>query len=363
MSSASFELFNLPRILFGAGTSARVADLAKTMGNRPLVIHNGPAPSFVTGTFVRQRGEPTVADADAAMAIAREQACDVLIALGGGSAIDTAKAVAGLVSNGGSALDYMEVVGRGKKIDRPALPWIAIPTTAGTGAEVTRNAVVGSSEHKFKASIRSELLLPRLVIIDPELAVGVPQPVTAASGMDALCQCIESYVSKNANPVTDALAKHGVELAHAHLQRACEHGHDIDARAAMASCALISGITLTNAGLGAVHGFAAPLGANFPVPHGVVCAALLPGVIRANLDESRRQGRTGVVDKYLTLGDLDWVRALAREIQIPPLSKFGLGAGDVDAMVQLAKQASSMKYNPVVLPDEALRDVLLEAIG
>jgi alcohol dehydrogenase class IV len=363
MSRFAFEFFNLPRIIFGAGTSARVAELARALGNRALVIHSGPAPSFVTGTYVRQRGEPTVADVDAALELARQHGCDVLVAVGGGSAIDTAKAVAGLVTNAGSALDYTEVVGRGKKIDRPALPWVAIPTTAGTGAEVTRNAVVGSTEHKFKASIRSELLLPRLVVIDPELATGVPRHVTAASGMDALCQCVESYVSKNASPVTDALARRGVELAHGTLQRACERGGDIDARAAMAACALFSGITLTNAGLGAVHGFAAPLGANFPVPHGVVCAALLPGVIRANLEESRRQGRTDVVGKYHSLGELEWVAALAREIGIPPLSQFGVRPGDVDAVVQLAKQASSMKYNPVVLPDEVLRDVLLEAIG
>ena len=184
MSSFAFEFFNLPRIIFGEGTAARVADLAGALGDKPLVIHSGSAPSFLTGTYVRQRGEPTVADVDAALELARQHACDVLVAVGGGSAIDTAKAVAGLVTNGGSAIDYMEVVGRGKKIGRPALPWIAIPTTAGTGAEVTRNAVVGSSEHKFKASIRSELLLPRLVVIDPALAAGLPRHVTAASGMD-----------------------------------------------------------------------------------------------------------------------------------------------------------------------------------
>ena len=163
--------------------------------------------------------------------------------------------------------------------------------------------------------------------------------------------------------MTDALARRGVELARGNLQRAYKHSGDIDARAAMATCALMSGINLTNAGLGAVHGFAAPLGANFPVPHGVVCAALLPGVIRANLEASRRHGRTDVVDKYHSLGELDWVHALTREIGIPPLSQFGIRPGDVDAMVQLAKQTSSMKYNPVVLPDEVLRDVLLEAIG
>jgi alcohol dehydrogenase class IV len=363
MSDYAFEFFNLPRIIFGAGTATRAAELVRALGQKPLVVHNGPVPSFVTGMFVRQRGEPTVTGVGAAVELAHQRGCDVLVAVGGGSAIDTAKAVAGLITNGGTALDYMEVVGYGKKIDRPALPWIAVPTTAGTGAEVTRNAVVGSAEHKFKASIRSELLLPRLVVIDPELATGVPRQVTAASGMDALCQCIESFVSKNASPVTDALARRGADLARENLRHAYERGGDIDARAAMAACALISGITLTNAGLGAVHGFAAPLGANFPVPHGVACAALLPGVIRANLEEARRQSRTDVVNKYHSLGELAWVRELVRQLGIPRLSQFGIRPGDADAMVQLAKQASSMKYNPVVLPDEVLRDVLIEAIG
>src|SRR5258706_9575984 len=182
----------------------------------------------------------------------------------------------------------MEFIGKGGKIPGPAAPWIAVPTTAGTGAEVTRNAVIGSPEHKFKASIRSENLLAKVALIDPELQVGVPPEVTAASGMDALCQLIESYTSTGAGVLTDALAERGMNLAIGAILRAYRDGNDLEAREQMALAALFSGITLTNAGLGAVHGFAAPLGANFPAPHGVICARLLPAVIAANREALRR---------------------------------------------------------------------------
>jgi len=243
----------------------------------------------VESTLFRQRGEPQVADVEQAVAAAREAGCDVLVALGGGSAIDCGKAVAGVVANGGTPLDYMEVIGQGRPLTRPALPWVAVPTTAGTGAEVTRNAVVGEPSKKFKASLRSELLLPRVALVDPELGVGVPPAVTAASGMDALCQLIESYTSTGAQPMTDALALRGIELAARALPRVYRDGTDLDAREDMALAALLSGVTLTNAGLGAVHGFAAPLGANFPVPHGTICGLLLPNVIRANRAAEIRQ--------------------------------------------------------------------------
>ncbi len=177
--------------------------------------------------------------------------------------------------------------GTGRKITKAAAPWIAIPTTAGTGAEVTRNAVIGATAQRYKASIRGEQLLARIALVDPELGVSTPPGVTASSGMDALCQCIESYTSKGAQPMTDALALQGISLAGRSLRRAVEEGTNLDAREDMALAALLSGITLTNAGLGAVHGFAAPLGANFPVPHGTVCAALLPHVMSANVDALR----------------------------------------------------------------------------
>jgi alcohol dehydrogenase class IV len=384
-----FDFFNTPKILFGRGRVGEVGTLAKSFGARALLVYNGDQPgaggpldrasdvlraaSVETHPF-RQRGEPQVNDVEDAVAAARQAGCDVVIGVGGGSAIDCAKAVAGVLANGGSPLDYMEVIGQGKPVTKPATPWIAVPTTAGTGAEVTRNAVVGEPSKKFKASLRSELLLPRVALVDPELGVGVPPAVTAASGMDALCQLIESYTSTGAQPMTDALALLGIELAARALPRAYRQGADLDAREDMALAALLSGITLTNAGLGAVHGFAAPLGANFPAPHGVVCAALLPHVMRANAAALRAQSPAHpTLRRYETVGRLlsgdaavdagiDAAQALTRSLQIPRLSSYGISEPDVPAMVALAKRASSMRFNPVVLADDVLGDVLRRAL-
>jgi alcohol dehydrogenase class IV len=355
------------------------------------VVHNGSemiaeriigaiANAGVEHVKFRQRGEPKVGDIDTAIEIARQQKSDVVIGLGGGSAIDAAKAVAALITNGGAALDYMEVVGKGQKITQMAAPWIAIPTTAGTGAEATRNAVIGAPDRRFKASIRGEQLLARIALIDPELGLSTPPNVTASSGMDALCQCIESYTSTGAHPLTDALALQGITLATSSLKRAWSDGMDIDAREDMAMAALLSGIALTNAGLGAVHGFAAPLGANFPVPHGTVCAALLPGVIAANVAAFRAQaadhptlGRYATIGRILSaensLTDQQAIDAailfcidLSQELQIPPLGQFQITAADVPAMAELAKKASSMRFNPAALSDAALNGVLIDAL-
>jgi alcohol dehydrogenase class IV len=389
-----FEFFGVGRVIFGRGQFARLGEVVAPLGRSVLVVYNGDdigrggavdrcveqlAEIRLRPTFVRQRGEPTVHDVDRALAAAREAGCDVVVALGGGSAIDAGKAVAGLLGNGGAALDYMEVVGRGQKITKPALPWVAVPTTAGTGAEATRNAVIGVPEKQFKASIRSELLLPRVALVDPELGSDVPVAVTASSAMDALCQLIESYTSTGANPVTDALAVHGMKLAARSVRRVCVDG-DLDARADMAMAALISGMTLTSAGLGAVHGFAAPLGANFSVPHGVVCAALLPQVIIANVDAARRaDSGSDVLSRYATVGrlladapDLSDSFAIDRAVldtalltallQIPRLSTYGLSQQRIPEMVALARKASSMRFNPVTLSDEALAGVLERAL-
>jgi alcohol dehydrogenase class IV len=274
----------------------------------------------------------------------------------------------------------MEVVGSGKKITHPAAPWIAIPTTAGTGAEATRNAVIGFPERQFKASIRSELLLPRVALIDSELGKSVPSSVTASSGMDALCQLIESYTSTGASPMTDALALQGIPIAARCLPAAYRNGADSDTRDGMALAALLSGMALTNAGLGAVHGFAAPLGANFPVPHGTACAALLPHVVRANVEALRAQGNAQALARYANIGrnlladeSADDVRAidacadvtaqLAADMNIPSLKEFGVSSARVSEMVALARKSSSMRFNPIALSDEALGKVLIAAIG
>jgi alcohol dehydrogenase class IV len=358
---SKFDFFGVPRIVFGRGQSARLAELAAPLGRTALIIANGPTDvldritSQLTTAGIRcvphrQKGEPTVQDIDAALAVARNESCPLVIGLGGGSAIDAAKAAAGLLANGGTALDYMEVVGKGKKITRPALPWIAVPTTAGTGAEATRNAVIGhkggniggGNKGGFKASLRSELLLPRIALIDPELGISVPPAVTASSGMDALCQCIEAYTSTGASPMTDSLALQGVQLAARSLHRAFTDGHNLDAREDMALAALLSGIALTNAGLGAVHGFAAPLGAAFPVPHGTVWPDM-------SNDEAIHAAIT-------------FAQTLAHDLQIPGLAQFGMTPADVPGLIELAKKSNSMRYNPIPLPPETLTAILTAAL-
>jgi alcohol dehydrogenase class IV len=389
-----FEFLCVPRIVFGCGTSGQLAELTASMGKHALLVSNAGQPGdggaidlmttqFSAGgietTVFRQTGEPTVSDVDQAVTLARQAGCDVVIGLGGGSAIDAAKAVAGLLSNGGSPLDYMEVIGQGLPLTRPAAPWIAVPTTAGTGAEVTKNAVLASPAQHFKASLRSEHLLARIALIDPELAVPVSPQVTACSGMDALCQLIESYTSNRAQPISDALAIKGIELAAGSLTRVFADGRDLEARQDMALAAMLSGVTLANVGLGAVHGFAAPLGAHLPIPHGAVCAALLPHVVRANITALQAEsaehpclGRYDHVGRMLT-GDhalepaearqaaVQFLGDLARQLQIPPLATFGLQPRQIPELVALARKASSMRYNPVVLSDEALTEILTAA--
>jgi alcohol dehydrogenase class IV len=389
----AFEFSGVGRIVFGRGKFALAGELAAGLGRAALVVYNGGnacetlieqvTKAGVAVFLWRQRGEPFVGQIDEAVEEARRQHCDSVIGLGGGSAIDAAKAVAGLLTNGGSAVDYMEVVGKGKKITRLAAPWMAIPTTAGTGAEATRNAVIGLPEKRFKASIRSELLLPRIALVDPCLGVTVPAAVTASSGMDALCQLIESYTSTGASPMTDALAMQGIPIAARCLPKAYRDGADLDAREGMALAALLSGITLTNAGLGAVHGFAAVLGANFSVPHGMVCAALLPHIIEANVKALRGQEAAESargLTRYAEIGrklpgwesanDAEAIDAcaqftskLAQELNIPPLKQFGIQLEHITEMVSLARKASSMRFNPVVLSDESLAAALAAAIG
>lgn len=389
-----FAFVTVPRIVFGPGCFARVGEFAPQLGPRVLAVVSGSATAAgrlaeladllqAVGTAVvstTQRGEPTVESVDVAADLARRERCTGVVGLGGGSAIDAAKAVAALLTNGGGALDYMEVVGAGRKITRPAAPWIAIPTTAGTGAEVTRNAVIAYPPKHFKASIRSEQLLASAAVVDAQLSAGAPPAVTAASGMDALCQLIESATSTGANPMTDALALEGIRLAGRCLPRAYRDGSDADAREGLALAALWSRMTLTNAGLGAVHGLAAPLGANFPAPHGAVCAALLAGVMRANVAGLRAESPAHpALARYACVGralmdqprmpdeqavdaGIECVAALAAELKIPSLGRFGISAADIPAMVALAAKSSSMRYNPVDLSEAVLCEVLTGAM-
>ncbi|HMD25801.1 MAG TPA: iron-containing alcohol dehydrogenase, partial [Streptosporangiaceae bacterium] len=322
--------------------------------------------------------EPTVELVRAAVAVARAQGADVIAAIGGGSVIDIGKAVAMLLGNGGDPLDYLEVVGSGQAITRPAVPCVAVPTTAGTGAEVTANAVLAVPSHRVKASLRSPLMIPRVALVDPLLTVSCPPPVTAASGLDALTQCLEPFVSVQATPLTDGLAREGLRRAGTGLRAAYADGGDLAARADMAMCSLLGGMALANAKLGAVHGLAGVIGGTADVPHGLACAALLAPVIEANVRALRSAGAgpsaDGVLDRYveaarLLTGDpaasledgLAWIRETLALLHIPGLASFGLRPAQFDDIATQAMASSSMKGNPVTLSHADLTAILSQA--
>lgn len=391
----TFEFTTPTRIVFGRGAIQAVGEIAASMGRRAFVVRGGDhldrsgamdklsealRPHGVGIVTRVVRGEPDVAAVDSAAELARSEGCELVIGLGGGAVIDTAKAVAGLMTNGGSVLDYLEVIGKGLPITAPSAPWIAAPTTAGTGSEVTRNAVVASPEHHFKASMRSVHLLARVAIVDPSLTDSAPPQVTASTGLDAFTQLIEPYVSTKAQPLTDLMALRGVALVAEALPRAIDNGTDHAARDDMALGSLMGGLCLANAGLGAVHGFAAPLGASFPVPHGVACAALLPHVMAANVAALRaRAPSSASLLRYVQvaraiLGDasgddakaidraIEVVRSLVRHARVPGLGAFGVGDGDVSGLVAAARRSSSMRYNPIELEDAELAGCLRAAL-
>jgi alcohol dehydrogenase class IV len=382
-----FEFATATRIVFGAGTLNGIAALVHGWGRRALVV-TGRSAQRAERLLARLReagistevfpvsGEPTVHSIEQGVAAARQTQCDFVIGFGGGSAVDAGKAIAAMLTNPGEPLDYLEVIGRGRPIANAPAPFAAIPTTAGTGAEVTRNAVLASPEHRFKASLRSPLLLPRLAVVDPELTCDLPPAVTASTGLDALTQLIEPYVSCRANPMTDAVCVEGLKRAARALPAAFENGQHGAAREDMALASLFSGIALANAGLGAVHGFAAPIGGMFPAPHGAVCAALLPHVLAMNLRALRARApagdalrRLGEVARLLTgqpaasaEGGVQWASALAARFGIPKLSAYGIGPEHIADLVEKASKASSMKGNPIALTAEELSEVLAAAI-
>ena len=384
MTATAFEFATAGRIIVGTGRAAELPGVLAGLGSRALVC-TGANPSRhgelldrlgMPAAVFPVAGEPTVELARAATEAAREHRADVVAAIGGGSVIDTGKAVAMLLGNGGDPLDYLEVVGSGQKITRPAVPCVAVPTTAGTGAEVTANAVLAAPGHQVKASLRSALMIPRVALVDPGLTASCPPPVTAASGLDALTQCLEPYVSVRASPLTDALASEGLRRAAAGLRAAYADGSDPGARADMAICSLLGGISLANAKLGAVHGLAGVVGGTADVPHGVACAALLAPVIEANV-RALRAGPPGhpALGRYAQVAGLltgrtgasvedgiAWIRETLALLRIPGLGAFGIGPQHADDLAAKALRSSSMQGNPVALSAGDLRAVLLRAI-
>jgi alcohol dehydrogenase class IV len=316
-------------------------------------------------------GEPSVELAREATRVIRAEKCDAVVAMGGGSALDLGKAVAALAANGGDPLDYLEVIGKGAPLTKPSLPFVAIPTTAGTGSEVTRNAVLKSGESGIKASLRSAHMLPRVAIVDPDLLSGAPREVLASSGLDALSQNIEPFLSARANPATDALAREGMRRAARSLLRAVDAGTDAASREDLALASLFGGLCLANAGLGAVHGFAAPAGGMYDAPHGAVCAALLPAVLEVNLRALRaRAPGSPVLERFdevarILTGDpsasaedgVVAVQHLVWSLGIPGLERYGITKRDLPDLCAKAKVASSMKANPIALDDAELHEI------
>lgn len=380
---AAFELATAGRVVFGAGKLAE-APAALAGARRALVVSGRSRAraerleaalrdANVEAVAFAVHGEPTL---DAAREGVRAAAgCDAVVAIGGGSAIDAGKAIAALAANGGDPLDYLEVIGRGRALERPSLPFVAIPTTAGTGSEVTRNAVLADPASRVKASLRSPHMLPRVAIVDPELLEGAPREVIASSGLDALAQLIEPFVCARRNPITDALAREGIPRSMRALRRAADGALDAPAREDLALASLLGGLCLANAGLGAIHGFAAPIGGTFDAPHGAVCAALLPIAVEVNVRAARARGGAALADRFDELARLVTgepsaraedaaapLAALVRSLGVPGLSRWGMTDADVDPICEKARAASSMKANPIALEAEELRAIARRAL-
>ena len=377
--STPFEFATATHIIFGAGKLTEAAPAAATLGKHALVV-TGSNPDRaqkllealkeegLKSTVHSVTGEPKIADAQAGTECVRQHECDVVIALGGGSAIDAGKAIAALCTNPGQPLDYLEVIGKGQPLIQSPAPFIAIPTTAGTGAEVTRNAVLSSPEDRVKVSLRHPLMLPKLAIVDPQLTYELPPEITAATGLDALTQLIEPFTCNRANPMTDALCREAIPRAARSLQRACENPTPAS-REDMALASLHGGLALANSGLGAVHGFAAPIGGMFEAPHGAVCAALLPHVMAANLKALPKENRYIQTARLLTGNPqataqdaIQWVKNLVQTLKIPGLSAYAITEEDFPAITKKARTASSMKANPVSLDDDQLAGILQAAL-
>lgn len=376
-----FEFATATRIVFGEGAAATLPDLVRSFGARPFVVTGSSRErvasliSALSAESLVVPGEPTVDLVREGVRRVREAACDVIVSLGGGSAIDAGKAIACIATNGGEPLDFLEVIGKGRTIEAPPLPFIAVPTTAGTGSEVTRNAVLASAEHGVKASLRSPMMLPKVALVDPELTYALPPSVTANTGLDALTQLIEPYVSARSNPLVDALCVEGIGRASGALGRVYRDGMDREARRDMALASLIGGLALANAGLGVIHGFAAPLGGSWAAPHGALCAALLPHGMAANLAALRTRAplhpaleRYTAVARMLTGRNeaiaedgIEWVRALCADLNIPALRAWGITQADLPSVVDKAARASSMQANPLQLTGEELLAVVSAA--
>jgi alcohol dehydrogenase class IV len=382
-----FDLAVPADIRFGAGRVSEVPDALGRLGaNRVLVvtgrttsraddIRSALSKAGISSLVFGVATEPSIERVRAAVTLVAESACDAVLGFGGGSAIDVAKATAILATSGTDPLDHLEVIGSGRPIERPGLPCIAVPTTAGTGSEVTRNSVLSGSG--VKASLRSPLMLPKVALVDPDLLVGVPKSTIASSGMDALSQLIEPLLSKRANPFCDALARDGIRRSARSLRRAYQEGmEDSGVREDLALASLFGGMCLANSGLGSVHGLAAAAGARLSAPHGAVCAAVLAAAMDINVralrerapDHPALQRATEVA--VLITGQPDatrenaivWLEELTAALSIPGLGSYGLNQEEIAAVVAAAQRASSMRANPIELTDDEVTQIVTRSL-
>ena len=391
MHITDFSLSRLPRIEFGSGALAKLPAMARGYGTHALLVtgagslKNSAVWPAVTAGLAAQGirwlhlsipGEPSPQMVDEAVRAFRSEPVDVVVGIGGGSALDAAKAIAGLLKSGNSVMDHLEGVGPELPYAGPATPFIAVPTTAGTGSEATKNAVLSvQGAHGFKKSFRDEKLVAEVALVDPDLLATCPPAVIAANGMDAFTQLLESYVSSRAAPLTDSLAWGGMKAARDGLLALYRDAGNAEAREQMAYAALVSGITLAPVGQGSVHGLAAPLGAFFPIPHGVACGTLVATATRVNIEALRaRVPSHPALAKYALVGQLlskqgqmdqpaahaaliDTLERWTRALGLPTLSHYGVTPSDIPRIVANSR-GSSMKTNPISLDDAEIASIL-----
>ncbi len=378
-----FEFSAPSKIIFGSGSLESISSLIEGFGKRVLVVSGANQAitdrlsallklNEIVNSIVTIKGEPTINSVDRVLNSARKLLLDVIIGIGGGSALDIAKVISALLTNPGDVSDYLEVIGLNKPLTNPSIPLIAIPTTSGTGSEATRNAVIGSPTHRVKVSMRSPHLLPSISLVDPELTLSLPPAITATTGLDALTQLIEPFTCNNPNPMVDALCEAGIRLIVQSFYKAYDTGDDLSAREDMSCAALFSGLALANARLGAVHGLAGPISGEISAPHGAICAALLPHVMLVNIAALQERSpqhpsltRYEQISKLLTGNmkasvdqGIQWVQSFCSHAHIQSLSTYGLTESQFPEIIERANKASSMKGNPITLSEAELRNIL-----